>query len=204
MTVDPRTLAVYDARSDDYARMVSAWQTPGLEAFMRAIPRPGHVLDLGCGPGLDARRMMDAGLTVDAVDASAAMTAAAQDIGVNARQASFDQIDGTEIYDGIWANFSLLHAPRDAFSGHLAALACAMKPGGLLHIGMKLGEGEGRDALGRFYTYYDEDDLVRHLTKAGFTPATRFKGVGKGLSGEESPWIWIHATVQTTQAAPHG
>ncbi|WP_298496520.1 class I SAM-dependent methyltransferase [uncultured Maritimibacter sp.] len=200
MSADPRTLAVYDARTTDYARMVSAWQTPGLEGFLTALPRPGHVLDLGCGPGLDARAMMDAGLAVDAVDASTAMVMAAREIGVPARQATFDQIDGTDIYDGIWANFSLLHAPRAALPGHLTALARALKPAALLHIGMKLGEGEGRDALGRYYTYYDEDDLVRHLTMSGFTPRARFKGMGKGLSGEQSPWIWL----QATKEAHHG
>lgn len=200
MGADPETLAVYDARSGDYARMASAWATPGLDAFVSALPRPGHVLDLGCGPGLDARAMIDAGLAVDAVDASAAMVKAAREIGVPARQATFDEIDATAAYDGIWANFSLLHAPRSAFSDHLAALARALKPAGLLHIGMKLGQGEGRDALGRFYTYYDEDDLVRHLTMSGFTPRARFKGMGKGLSGEQSPWIWL----QTTGDATHG
>ncbi|WP_288929797.1 class I SAM-dependent methyltransferase [uncultured Maritimibacter sp.] len=193
MSADRDTIAVYDARSADYARMVSAWHTPGIDTFIAAMPRPGHVLDLGCGPGLDARRMLDAGLNVDAVDASAQMVRVAQAAGVTARQALFDEIDGEDLYDGIWANFSLLHAPRAAFPFHLMALKRAIKPGGLLHLGMKLGEGEGRDGLGRFYTYYDEDDLVRHLTMTGCTPAARFRGVGKGLSGEESPWIWIHA-----------
>jgi SAM-dependent methyltransferase len=193
MSADRETIAVYDARSADYATMVSAWETPGIATFIAAMPRPAYVLDLGCGPGLDARRMMDAGLTVDAVDASAQMVSVAQAAGVTARQALFDEIDGEDLYDGIWANFSLLHAPRAAFPFHLMALKRAIKPGGLLHLGMKLGEGEGRDGLGRFYTYYDEDDLVRHLTMTGFTPAARFRGVGKGLSGEESPWIWIHA-----------
>jgi SAM-dependent methyltransferase len=193
VSADPETLAVYDARSADYARMVSAWATPGLDTFIAAMPRPGHVLDFGCGPGLDAQAMMEAGLTVDAVDASAQMVAVACEAGGTARQARFDEIGGTDIYDGIWANFSLLHAPRAAFPFHLMALARALRPGGLLHLGMKLGEGEGRDRLGRFYTYYDEDDLVRHLTMTGFTPTARFRGTGTGLSGEESPWIWIQA-----------
>lgn len=193
MSADRKTLEVYDARSGDYARMVSAWEPPGLDGFLSFLPRPAHVLDLGCGPGLDAQRMMDAGVTVDAVDASETMVNLARDAGVSARVARFDEIGGTDVYDGVWANFSLLHAPRAAFPFHLMALHRALKPGGLLHIGMKLGEGEGRDALGRFYTYYDEDDLVRHLTMTGFTPAARFKGSGKGLSGEESPWIWVQA-----------
>lgn len=42
--------------------------------------------------------------------------------GITTRQARFDEITATAAYDGIWANFSLLHAPRAAFPGHLARL----------------------------------------------------------------------------------
>ena len=70
-------------------------------------------------------------------------------------KAANDEIDGEDLYDGIWANFSLLHAPRAAFPLHLMALKRAIKPGGLLHLGMKLGEGEGRDGLGRDHFVYD-------------------------------------------------
>lgn len=196
MAVDARTLAVYDTQAADYARMISAAAAPGLDRFIAAMPPGGHVLDLGAGPGNAARAMQDAGLRVDATDASAAMVEAARAQGVSARQATFEEIaaqGAPDTYDGIWANFSLLHAPRAAFPGHLAALNRAMRPGGLLHIGMKLGEGERRDALGRFYTYYDEEALVQHLTTAGFTPVARFHGKGRGLDGTVAPWIWVQA-----------
>ena len=98
------------------------------------------MLDLGCGPGLAATRMANAGLQVDAMDGSAEMVAmAAQHDGVTAWQATFDQITGTDIYDGIWANFCLLHASKEAMPHHLAAMVTALKPGGAFHIGMKTG-----------------------------------------------------------------
>ncbi|MBV7380460.1 class I SAM-dependent DNA methyltransferase [Maritimibacter dapengensis] len=193
MSVDAETLAVYDARSAEYACMVSAWDAPGLDRFIASLPQDAHVLDLGCGPGLDARRMMEEGVSVDAVDASTAMVAAAREIGVPARRAPFDDVDGTDIYDGIWANFSLLHAHRADFPRHLASLCAALKTGGLLHLGMKLGEGESRDALGRFYTYYGEDELLTYLTDAGLTVLHQVRGQGKGLSGEASSWLWVQA-----------
>ena len=58
---------------------------------------------------------------------------------------------------------------------------------------MKLGEGESRDALGRFYTYYGEDELLTYLTDAGLTVLRQVRGQGKGLSGEASPWLWVQA-----------
>ncbi|TYB80020.1 class I SAM-dependent DNA methyltransferase [Maritimibacter fusiformis] len=193
MTADHETLLVYETRAHDYAELVGRAAAPGFADFVAALPQGGHVLDLGCGPGDSARRFLDAGFSVDAVDAVPAMVSRARELGVPARQATFDQIDTLDTYDGIWANFSLLHAPRATFPGHLARLHRALKPGGRLHIGMKLGTGEARDRLGRFYTYYSEDELMRHLTKAGFTPTTTHHGAGTGLDGTRSPWIWVQA-----------
>lgn len=193
MNGDRETLLVYETRAHDYAEMVGRAAAPGLADFAATLPQGGHVLDLGCGPGDSARRFLNAGFTVDAVDAVPAMVSRAKELGVAARQATFDAIDTLDTYDGVWANFSLLHAPRAEFPGHLARLHRALKPGGRLHIGMKLGRGEARDRLGRFYTYYSEDELMRHLTDAGFTPTTTHHGAGTGLDGIRSPWIWVQA-----------
>ncbi len=44
--------------------------------------------------------------------------------GLPARLGEFDDIDGDEIYDGVWANFSLLHAARDDLPRHFD---CALR-----------------------------------------------------------------------------
>ena len=191
MSADRETIAVYDAKAQDYADMVSRDSHPGLDAFLAAVPEGARVLDLGCGTGAMAEKMMAAGRIVDATDASAAMVELAQARGVPARVATFDDLDADATYDGIWANFSLLHAPRADLPRHLAAIHGALKPGGYFHIGVKLGTGEARDALGRFYTYYGEDELEERLAEAGFTPITRKHGTGRGLDGTRAPWIWM-------------
>lgn len=193
---DDRTIRVYDRRAADYAAMTGDYNAgdPRLEAFIAACPPGGRVLDLGCGPGTAAAAMARAGLTVEATDASAEMVAlAAAHPGVTARQARFDDIAGTAILDGVWANFSLLHAPRAAFPGHLAALHRALKPGGVFFVALKLGRGEARDALGRFYAYYDAEELDRLLTAAGFSVQDSVTGSGPGLDGTLSDWISVHA-----------
>jgi len=138
--------------------------------------------------------MARAGLKVDATDASQAMVdKAGQEPNVTAWQASFDDIGGDNIYDGIWASFSLLHAPRDAFPVHLSALHKALKPGGAFAIGLKLGDGTHRDRLGRQYTYYTETELHARLTEAGFTVTGHDTGRGPGLDGTDSDWIVMRA-----------
>lgn len=192
---DPETIKVYDARAQDYDALETS-ETPSetLAAFMAALPKGGRVLDLGCGPGTSARHMVRAGLGVDAMDASASMVALAGRIeGVTAWQGTFDDIGGTALYDGVWANFSLLHAPRADMPRHLAAIHAVLKPGGLFHVAVKSGEGEARDRIGRLYTYYTEDELTGLLRQAGFTVGPYRRGRDKGLSGEDADWISVTA-----------
>lgn len=193
---DKETLRVYDAKAADYAKLIDSdtKENPYLERFIARLPTGGRVLDLGCGPGLAATRMANAGLQVDAIDGSVEMVAmAAQHDGVTAWQATFDQITGTDIYDGIWANFCLLHASKEAMPHHLAAMVTALKPGGAFHIGMKLGSGSQRDAIGRLYSYYSEPELITLLGAAGLTAGETDHGRTVGLDGTEADWIVVAA-----------
>lgn len=190
---NPDTLSIYDKRAADYADLTQV-EDPLLGHFLKDLPEEGFVLDLGCGPGHHAAAMASNGLRVDAVDGSAEMVAIADaQPGVTARQAQFGDIEGTDLYDGVWANFSLLHAPRAELPAHLVQLHRALKPGGLFYIGMKLGEGEGPDAIGRFYAYYTQEELEKHMQTAGFTPIERHFGRDKGLDGTEHDWIVVAA-----------
>lgn len=193
---DRETLNVYAQKAADYAAMSDDFNAgdPSLAAFIRSMPAGGRVLDLGCGPGASAAQMAKAGLVVDAFDPVPEMVEmVAQHAGVTARQAGFDEVQTTAVYDGIWANFSLLHAPRADMPHHLAQIKTALKPGGRFHIAVKTGTGDERDSLGRFYTYYTETELTKLLEKAGFTVTDRRVGRDKGLSGDVSPWVALAA-----------
>ena len=133
-------------------------------------------------------------MQVDAWDASSEMAALAREqFGLEVRIATFDELDADAVYDGIYANFSLLHAPRSEMPGHLDRIAKALTAHGLLHIGLKTGVGERRDSLGRFYAYYEESELAGLLDTAGFEILSRATGTEAGLDGVEAPWIVVRA-----------
>lgn len=195
MSADPRTIAVYDAKAGDYAdRFTSAKPDRHLSAFIAALPAGARVLDLGCGPGTASAFLRAAGHDPDPVDASPTMVKMANERHhINARLATFDDIDVVAAYDGVWANFSLLHAPRAEFPRHLAALHCALKSGGLFHLGMKTGTGEARDGLDRLYSYYSVAELHGMLANAGFTVTSTSEGRERGLAGTDDPFVIIEA-----------
>jgi len=58
---------------------------------------------------------------------------------------------------------------------------------------MKTGSGGGRDDLKRYYEYYDRQELEGLLRTANLSPKRHWTGYGKGLSGQYSGWIVMHA-----------
>lgn len=195
MSQDDETIRVYGREAERYAEVFTPPEDdPSLRAFLDQLPPASRLLDLGCGPGFAAAYMAKAGHTVTATDATPEMVEmAAAHQGVTAELATFDDISGTDLYVGIWANFCLLHAPRASLPNHLAALSKALKPNGVFHIGMKTGTGETRDGIGRLYTYVTEEELSGLLHDAGLAPFHTRTGADPGLDGTVAPWVTMLA-----------
>ena len=192
---DRETLDVYRDRAADYANKF-AQSSPDrqLQAFIDAVPVGGKVMDLGCGHGRSTALMIDAGLKAEGLDASPELAAIAREnFGVEVTIAEFESLDAKGAYDGVFANFSLLHAPKAEMSGHLTRIAQALRPDGIIHLGLKTGDGERRDALGRFYAYYSDAEITRLLEDAGFSVLSRDSGADAGLDGTVAPWIVLLA-----------
>ncbi|KIC41721.1 methyltransferase type 11 [Ruegeria sp. ANG-S4] len=191
---DKRTINAYTNRVSDYLSMpLPAEQIEARQAFADAVGKGGYVLDLGSGPGSDSAFLMRQGLKVRALDATPAFVEHAKNNGVDAHLGTFDDVTEVDEYDGVYASFSLLHAPRADFPRHLAAIHAALKPGGRLSLGMKLGTGEHRDHLDRYYTYYSRTEIEEALTDAGFTVDGAVTGMGKGLAGSYDGFIVVSA-----------
>ena len=191
--IDKQTLDVYNDNVETYRRLID--KSPELESITQFTSRlsPGAlILDFGCGIGNAAAQMRDQGFSLVCVDGSPEMVKAANDtFSLDAKTAFFSDLDATDHYDGIWANFSLLHAPKADFPTYLKAIHTALKSGGLFFISLKMGEGEKRDKLGRFYAYYREDELETLLLQSGFTPEQKRRGVLRGMAGDLEDWIGV-------------
>jgi hypothetical protein len=124
------------------------------------------------------------------MDASEGMIALARErYDLPVRLGTFDDISGTAIYDGVWANFSLLHAARVDLPRYFHALATATKPAGVIHVGMKTGDGMRRDGMDRLYTFVSVPELQGLLEDAGFAVIHTKEGAERGMAGTVDPFV---------------
>ena len=190
---DDKTISVYDTRTAQYRVLVDSIGEPaGLKKFIAALPAGGRALDLGCGVGNCATIMAKRGLAVECIDASAEMVKSAIELyGLSARHAGFADLDDCDLYDGIWANFSLLHAAKSELPQHIAAVHRALRSNGVFFIALKIGDGESRDDFGRFYAYYQKTELQDVVEQAGFRVFESIGGIDKGLAGHLSEWVGL-------------
>jgi superfamily II DNA or RNA helicase/SAM-dependent methyltransferase len=123
------------------------------ERFLAQIPNGGLILDAGCGSGRDSIAFRQQGYRVRAFDAATEIARrAAERIGQPVQVQRFEDIDERAAYDGIWACASLLHLPSAEIRNALQRLWAALRPGGMLYLSLKHGEGERVDVEGRHFT----------------------------------------------------
>jgi SAM-dependent methyltransferase len=165
--MDETTLQFYRENAEAYAGWAKAPSTR-LRGFLALLPPGGSILELGCGAGNHSAVMLAEGFSVRATDGSPEMAGiASQRLGHPVEAMRFDQLDAHEAYDGVWASACLLHVPRDELAGILARIHRALRPSGLFYASYKMGEGDGRDSLGRYYNYASPEWLEAIYASAG-------------------------------------
>lgn len=190
MSTDPATIAFYQARAPHWVFHSGERHSHQLDAFLDRLPPGARVLELGCGGGRDAAHIRQRGFAVDATDATPALVDRAnQAFGLAARVMAFDELDAVTSFDGVWAHASLLHCPRAVLPDVLARIHRALMPGGWHFASYKLGDGEGRDLLGRLHNFPRPEWLVAAYEAAGFVIGAREIYAGKASDGTQRDWI---------------
>ncbi len=165
--MDETTLQFYRQNAQSYADWAKAPSTR-LRGFLALLPPGGAILELGCGAGNHAAVMLDEGFALRATDGSPEMAEiASQRLGHPVEAMRFDELSAHGAYDGVWASACLLHVPRDELAGILRRIHRALKPSGVFYASYKMGEGDGRDSLGRYYNYPPREWLEATYTSAG-------------------------------------
>ena len=193
--MDEETLGFYRRNAEAYAGWAKAPSTR-LTGFLALLPPGGSILELGCGAGNHSAEMLAAGFKLRATDGSPEMAGiASRRLGHPVEAMLFDQLDDHDAYDGVWASACLLHVPRDELAAILGRIHRALKPGGLFYASYKLGEGDGRDSLGRYYNYASPEWLQATYAEAGtWTPVS--SGTSEIKSFDDAPATMLHLVVR--------
>ena len=193
MSTDP-TASFYTDNAAIYAARERRLPRQRLDAFLAALPARATILELGCGSGQDAAYMLSRGFDVTPTDGSAELAREAEKrLGRPVRVMRFEALDATEIFDGIWAEASLLHVPRSALPDIFDRILRALKTGGIFHASFKAGEAEGHDKFGRYYNYPSAVWLEAMLSARGWKNITMTEADGGGFDGEPTKWLYVAA-----------
>lgn len=192
---DAATLAFYAEEAPAYAANGSGGASRHLAEFLERLTPGACILELGCGAGRDSQAMLDRGFEVDVTDGVPEIARQAQmRIGRPVRVMRFDELEAVDVYDGVWAQASLLHVPRQALSDVLSRVFKALRPGGLHFASFKAGHAEGRDEFGRYFNYLSADEArAAYRRSADWEIVSLVEFLGGAYEGGQVPWIAVTA-----------
>lgn len=191
MDVIRQTIAYFDEHAEKQFR--EAFENTDMtmqDKFLSYVKDNGHILDLGCGAGRDSAYFMKRGYTVTAADGSQKMCRHAESrLGIPVKTMEFTKLDDEDLYDGIFANASIMHLPYEQLKQLMPALLKALKNGGVLYASFKYGDFEGI-SHNRYFTYLNEQKITELLE------GNDYEMLETGRSGQEKEALygfsWIY------------
>jgi cyclopropane fatty-acyl-phospholipid synthase-like methyltransferase len=155
MSDDPKRIveAGYDAVADRYAEWAQNEITGSpaveyLEKLLDLLPRDAAVLELGCGNGEPAARMLAPGREYTGVDISAEQLRRAQELVPSGSfvKADYTMLDfAASSTDAVVALYTFGHVPKTELPALLTRVASWLRPGG--HLLATAGRRDAPDAV---------------------------------------------------------
>jgi SAM-dependent methyltransferase len=151
---------------------------------------PFTILDLGCGPGRDLVTFAQLGHTPVGLDGAAPFVEMARAAcGCEVWLQDFLKLDlPAERFDGVFANASLFHVPRQELPRVLSELFATLKQGGVLFSSNPRGDDVEGWSGNRYGVHFRLETWRGLLIDAGFTELAHYYRP-EGLPREQQPWL---------------
>jgi len=188
----------YTASIDDEKQFNDSNLAEPLETFAQLLRKQhkqrAHVLAINCGAGWEANFLVARGFDLVGIDTSAEMLRRARNRvpGGKFSHMSMQNLHFPleETFDVIWSTRTLIHVPQALLVDVLASWKRVLKPGGMLGLGVNIGERNGwetNEAMSgppMFYHYFADGELEEALEAAGYQVVEKAHITGKSNSAE--------------------
>lgn len=201
MKLDPAALQYVVSRTLEHyhTRAEAFWEgtrhhdvEQNIEALLRHIQAtaPFTILDFGCGPGRDLQEFTRRGHRAIGLEGAQALAELAR--GNSACEVWLQDFLALDLpdahFDGVFANASLFHVPRQELPRVLRQLHAALKSQGVLFSSNPRGNNEEGMQGERYGAYYDLATWRGYLADAGFEELEHYYRP-PGLPVEQQPWL---------------
>jgi SAM-dependent methyltransferase len=187
------TLAEYEADAESFWRHTKGHDvSQNLAALLRHIEGTHRwvILDLGCGPGRDLKTLTDLGHEAVGVDGAARFVAMARAYsGCEVWHQDFLRLALPRArFDGVFANASLFHIPRQELPRVLHELRRCLRPRGVLFASNPRGQNEEGWMGGRYGVWHEYAVWRDVLTRAGFRELEHYYRPS-GVPRAQQAWV---------------
>ena len=163
-----------------------------IDALLRHIraASPLRILDFGCGPGRDLMTFRALGHEAIGLEGSPPFaTMARLHSSCEVWEQNFLALQlPSNYFDGVFANASLFHVPRQELPRVLSELHATLKPDGVLFASNPRGNGDEGWNRGRYGSYHDLESWRALLQAAAFVELEYYYRP-PGLPLEQQPWL---------------
>ena len=192
-TITRKTLQHYDENASGFCEGTRHHDVvQNINALLTEISGspPYRILDFGCGPGRDLIQFVALGHKPVGLDGSPAFVAMAQqNSGCEVLLQDFLALDlPTSHFDGIFANASLFHVPKQELPRVLQALWETLKTDGVLFASNPRGDNQEGWSDKRFGCFHDLDQWRGYVIEAGFIELKHYYRP-PGRPRDQQPWL---------------
>ena len=153
-------------------------------------PPPCRILDFGCGPGRDLTQFMALGHKPVGLDGSSAFVdMARQSSGCEVFWQDFLALDLPDShFDGVFANASLFHVPKQELPRVLQGIWATLKSDGVFFASNPRGDNQEGWSGNRYGCFHDLEQWRSYVVAAGFKELQHYYRP-PGKPRHQQPWL---------------